>query len=204
MTNIYRDNKLEISPYGYGSFSGADMVVSILFPSSPPITIGECSTVTYSTLRDVKIVHTLGRINPRGFTKGQRIIAGTIIFTVFEQHAIHNIRSQIDYLRKLTRIKTDEVPPFDIVITAASEYGRASRAIIYGAVVLEEGMVMSVEDILTENTWTYIARDIDLFQSHDYYNSPWPSPAASIAFKEPTELGRFSVVEIRDRYIVNR
>ncbi len=202
--SVFTDNMLRIKPYGHGSFSGADMLVSILLPSSSPIAIGECSTVTYSTLRDVQEVRTLGRITVRGFAKGQRRVAGTIIFTLFEQHAVHNIRAEIDYLRQLTRLKSDEMPPFDIIITAASEYGRASRAVIYGAVVLEDGMVMSIEDILTENTWTYMARDIDLFRAHDYVNFSWPKSNPSTVFNDPRELGRFSVSEIRDRYITGR
>jgi hypothetical protein len=200
---LYSDNGLRIRPYGHGSFSGADMVVSVLFPSAKPVTVGECSTVSYSTLRDVQEVRTLGHITVRGFAKGQRRVAGTIIFTVFEQHAANNLKAEIDYLRKLGRLKTDELPPFDIIITAASEYGRAARLVIYGAVVLEEGMVMSVEDILTENTWTYMARDIELLKAHDYMTSPWPAVSASTAFNEPTEdMGHFSVSEIRDKYIL--
>lgn len=154
-------------PSGYGTFSGSDMVVSLVFPNSSPYAVGECSTVTYSTLRDVQEVRTLGRISVRGFTRGQRRVAGTIIFTVFEQHIVNNIKNHVAYLQSLSSIKSDELPPFDIIITFGSEYGRSARLVIYGAVVLEEGKVMSIEDLFTENTWTYLARDIRPMENLD-------------------------------------
>lgn len=184
-------------PEGYGTFSGTDALISLVFPAMPPVHLGECSTVTYSILRDVQEVRTMGRITVRGFTRGQRRVAGTIIFTVFEQHVVNNIKGQIDYMRSIGRLKTDELPPFDIVITTGTEYGRVGRIVIYGAVVFEEGKVVSVEDLFTENTWSYMARDISLMEKEPF-NTPLPStvlrpndrPTSTIRFGELQVLGR--------------
>lgn len=198
---LYQNNLIKAYPYGYGTFSGTDMIVSILLPGSKPYAVGECSTVSYSILRDLQEVRTLGRISVRGFARGQRRVAGTIIFTVFEQHMVNNFRLHVDYLRKIRRLKSDELPPFDIIITGATEYGRAARLVIYGATVYEEGKVISIEDLFTENVWSYMARDIELMEFNDYMTESMPPVAPGSAFNAPTELPRFQVSELRDRYI---
>lgn len=185
---------------GYGSFSGVDMIVSILLPGAQPVTVGECSTVSYSILRDLQEVRTLGRISVRGYARGQRRVAGTIIFTVLEQHQLNNLRAQVEYLNKIGRLKTDELPPFDIIITMASEYGRAARLVIYGATVYEEGKVMSIDDIITENVWSYMARDIILLEYNDYMSEPMFPVTNSTTFLNPTQLLKFSISELKDKY----
>jgi len=54
----------------------------------------------------------------------------------------------------------DQVPPFDIVIVAANEYGQAATMRIYGAEILNEGSGFSIDDIVIENQMTYVARTI--------------------------------------------
>lgn len=149
----------------YASFSGTDMVVSLVFPQCTPIVVGSANTVTYSIYRSVKPVTTLGRISMRGLAKGTRVVAGTIIFTMLDQNMVNNLKDRIEYLRGITRLKPDELPPFDIVITAANEYGHVGRMTIYGATVYEDGQTMSIQDMFTENVWSYQARDVMPFGS---------------------------------------
>jgi len=151
--------ELESLP-GYGTFSGTDMVISMVFPGCKPITLGQATTVSYSVLRDKNEVRTIGRITAKGFTKGGRRVAGQIIFTVFNRHIIEDIKEQIDYLKDIPRILMDELPPFDLIITLANEYGSSAFLVIYGITTLHEGKVFSVEDMMTENTFQYLARDI--------------------------------------------
>lgn len=193
---LYYDNMITIKPYGYGTFSGTDMIVSILLPGAQPIAVGECSTVSYSILRELQEVRTLGRISVRGYARGQRRVAGTIIFTVFEQHMVNNLKRQIDYMRKINRLKTDELPPFDIIITGATEYGRAARIVIYGATIYEEGKILSVEDIITENIWSYQARDIELMEFNDYTVEPMPYVQAGTVLNQPMDLPGFSAGDL--------
>jgi hypothetical protein len=54
----------------------------------------------------------------------------------------------------------DQVPPFDIVIVAANEYGNAASMRIYGVEILNEGSGFSIDDIVIENQMTYVARSI--------------------------------------------
>lgn len=54
----------------------------------------------------------------------------------------------------------DQVPPFDILITAANEYGHLSRMEIRGVEILNTGSGMSVDDITTDQSCTFVARSI--------------------------------------------
>jgi len=64
----------------------------------------------------------------------------------------------------------DQIPPFDIVLTAANEYGQVAIMTIWAVEILNEGSGMSIDDIVTEQEMTFIARRV----------SPW-SPAAEDA-----------------------
>ncbi len=54
----------------------------------------------------------------------------------------------------------DQIPPFDIVLTAANEYGQVAKMSILSAEVLNEGSGVSVDDIVTEQQMTFVAREI--------------------------------------------
>jgi hypothetical protein len=63
-----------------------------------------------------------------------------------------------------TAVLMDELPPFDINIVMRNEYGNGSILTISGIVIIDEGQVMSIEDLLTENTYSYMAMDISPLQ----------------------------------------
>lgn len=54
----------------------------------------------------------------------------------------------------------DQIPPFDITITAANEYGALMLQRIYGVEFLNEGYGISIDDIVSEVQYTYVCRDI--------------------------------------------
>jgi len=54
----------------------------------------------------------------------------------------------------------DQLPPFDIVIVAVNEYGKAATMRIYGVELLNEGSGFSVDDMRIENQQSYVARAI--------------------------------------------
>ena len=54
----------------------------------------------------------------------------------------------------------DQLPPFDVTIVAANEYGRAATMRIYGVEILNEGSGFSIDDIVIENQMTYVCRTI--------------------------------------------
>ena len=187
----------------YSSFSGCDIVASITIPkfATRPLVIGELQTISYSIHREKVPVRTLGRVNPRSFTYGQRTIAGSLIFTVFDSNLVHKIvriikesynanydPSSIDlYSERIDDIGNfsvmDEMPPFDITISLTNEYGKHSTLVIKGVVVVDEGQVMSIEDMITENTMSYMATDIQVLESKgkiastEAVRAPIPAPS---------------------------
>jgi len=54
----------------------------------------------------------------------------------------------------------DQVPPFDVVLTAANEYGQVAQMAILGVEILNEGSGMSIDDIVTEQSMTFVAREV--------------------------------------------
>lgn len=54
----------------------------------------------------------------------------------------------------------DQIPPFDVSITFANEYGQAATRAIYGVEILNEGSGASMDDIVIEETMTFIAREL--------------------------------------------
>jgi len=55
---------------------------------------------------------------------------------------------------------TDQIPPFDITLAAANEYGALAVMRILGVELLNEGYGISIDDIVSEQQHTYVARTI--------------------------------------------
>jgi hypothetical protein len=102
----------------------------------------------------------LGHTQPLGFTRGTRTIAGSMIFTVFNVYTFYRLQVLQDQLRQLHHPLADMMPPFDITITFLNEYGSMSKMRIYGITVIDEGVTLSIDDMLTESTLSYVARGI--------------------------------------------
>lgn len=51
----------------------------------------------------------------------------------------------------------DQIPPFDIVLSAANEYGALAVMKLLGVELMNSGYGVSVDDIVSEHSFTYIA-----------------------------------------------
>lgn len=143
----------------YNTYSGTDMIATLNIPGSPPKVFGELSSISYSIYREKYPVKTLGRITPKGFTRGTRTITGMLAFTVFDRSIVYRCMEEIR--AKGYRILMDEMPMFDVTISMANEYGSKSKLTIYGITTYTEGKVMNVSSISTENAYEFYALDID-------------------------------------------
>ena len=54
----------------------------------------------------------------------------------------------------------DEIPPFDITISFANEYGQKAVLVIYGVEILNEGSGYSIDSIIAEKACTFVARRV--------------------------------------------
>jgi hypothetical protein len=155
------------------SFTGADAVASLVLPvvgqngsftgEGDVVELGELQTLSYSIHRENSPVRILGHVNPRGFIKGGRTIAGSLIFTVFNEYAFYRIAQYRQFLSRKNGFfapLADMLPPFDIVISFFNEYGQAGKMKIFGVTIIDEGQTLSIDDLIIEQTYTYMARGI--------------------------------------------
>lgn len=178
-----------------GAFSGSDFLVTLLFPEAQPIILGHATTVTYSTYREVGDVRALGRVGIKGVARGTRTVAGTIILTMINQHWVNDVRQAVPYLSELPLIRPDELPLFDLAVTAANEYGQTAAMVIYGATFVDEGATLSVENLFSEMQQTYKAHDIRLFEA-----GAWRAQGASSRFMEAQPLPIYQQPAVRSVY----
>jgi len=55
----------------------------------------------------------------------------------------------------------DEIPPFDITVSFANEYGQNAVLVIYGVEILNEGTGFSIDNVTTEKACTFVARRVE-------------------------------------------
>lgn len=60
----------------------------------------------------------------------------------------------------LSAYYADQVPPFDITLAAANEYGDLAVMGIFGVEWLNEGWGISIDDLVSEKQYTYLARNV--------------------------------------------
>ena len=59
----------------------------------------------------------------------------------------------------------DQIPPFDITLAAANEYGALAVMRIFQVEILNEGYGVSIDDIVSEQQMTYVARQVINWQN---------------------------------------
>lgn len=161
---------------GYDSYSGCDIVVTArlatLNNSTKKLeekiyTLGSLQTLSVSTHQDKKPVRVIGSMNALDYTMGQRTIAGSLVFAVFDKHFATEMFNDLEKATGKTFFLPDELPAMDITITFANEYGRTSRMAIYGLRIINEGQVMSINDLYTENTYQFVATAMEPLKKYD-------------------------------------
>lgn len=172
----------DVSSAIYTSFSGADIKCAIyippqyvdpgfgaqadyMFSSGGALKIfAELQTITISSARTIDPVRVLGSAAPVGWTRGARTVAGSMIFTDIIRDAFANVlvKGRNDSGSKY-EFFVDQMPPFNIIITALNEYGmQATRALI-GITLVNYGTTYSIDDLITESTYSYVARTVTPF-----------------------------------------
>lgn len=144
----------------YNSYSGTDILAEIILPGEQPLILGELQTISYSIHRENTPVRFLGHVNPVGFVRGPRTLAGSLIFTVFNQYAFYRLAEYQQALNSGLYPLADMLPMFDVAISFANEFGAMSQMRIYGITIIDEGQTMSVDDLITEQTYTWIGQGI--------------------------------------------
>ena len=172
--------KINNNYFGCNSYSGADMVAMMTISngsSKGSYTLGSLQTLSVSTNMQRSPIRSIGNINAKDYVMGPRTIAGSLVFAVFDKHFAYEAMEAIQGEIGTYTFLADELPPFDITVTMANEYGKTSKLVIYGVRLINEGQVMSINDIYIENTYQFVAKD------YDYLNDK--TGASSEFFYEP-------------------
>jgi hypothetical protein len=145
----------------YHSFSGCDIRAIVYdYRLQKYHELANIQTLSYNVFREKLPVRSLGTTHAKGYTLGPRTIAGSLIFTVFNKSVLGEFLALSDKeveANAWAPVLVDQIPRFDIVLLFASEYNYVSSMVIYNCMVLNEGQVMSVEDLITENTCQFVA-----------------------------------------------
>ena len=183
------------------SFSGADVKAYATIPyvhfkngtfngggdhQLPPLVrLHDLQTISISVYREKSPVRALGHRNVRGFSRGGRTIAGSLIFALIDEHPLQTLLDTWVYEYSYDigywdgHNFPDQIPPFNIHLVYAAElpsaidpklnYRKESPTPAFGTINIlgvdftNDGMVTSIEDLLTENTYQYMARDLHIF-----------------------------------------
>lgn len=142
--------------------------------SSNTVTLATLQTISVQSYRDKPPVRALGHTYVKSYGRGQRTIGGSCIFTTFNEHALsYLIRELGDSSHynpgerdiDLTTLLPDQLPPLDLTIRFANEYGSLSDRRLYGVEFFSDGDVYSIEDLISENTMNFVCKDADVMTS---------------------------------------
>ena len=153
---------------GTQTYTGTDILIMI--ESADPAPDGrryakqllEATTITVSIHREVAPVRAGGYINPKGFALGKRTIAGTLIVTQFTLDVFYSFLQSLnltDGSKDTVFTKMDQLPPFNVTMIFTNELGYASQRKLLGLKFVTDGIVYSIQDMLTEQTLSYMALD---------------------------------------------
>lgn len=125
--------------------------------------VANLQTLSISSVRSTSPVRVLGQAQPKAFTSGARTVAGSMIFAMIARDAFLEIfrRSKFENMRET--FYTDMLPPFSIFITGQNEYGQIGRQVIDGVRLTNFGTTYSIDDLYTEQTYTYVAEYVSPF-----------------------------------------
>lgn len=123
----------------------------------PIVELGSLHSITYSSFREKTAIRTLGRVSAKGYVRGQRTVAGSMNFIVFQSHEL------MDFLRGKDQDEIgllDQLPKFNLMLLMINEYGGASILHLFGVTISTEAMQASVDDLALINSVTFYAEDI--------------------------------------------
>lgn len=107
---------------------------------------------------------------------------GTVTNTVQQNHAGKNVNvpQGFSLINRQNILYADTLPPLDIVMTFANEYGQAAFQKIYDLDFLNEGSGVSVDSIVMEREMSWIARRISSIMTGVYNSSEGQMNAKNI------------------------
>lgn len=179
--NAYANSDLGTKP---ATFSGSDINVMVstteleriangILETHPGrlIKIGSLQTISISSRRTVDPARTLGRAMPVQYTKGPRTIAGSLIFTDINYEELARILEtgwDFNNERWDGGLFIDQIKEFNIHIPCMNEHGQMAWRYVHGVTIGNYGTTYSIDNMLTESTYTYVAKWVSPLLPWDY------------------------------------
>lgn len=189
----------------YNSFGGTDILATFA-----GVRVGELQGISFTVSREKAPIYTMGNPDPRGFSRGKRGIAGSLVIATFDRSALLDAlttRGRGTFISNMDQISQekrrfmkgpntgtssgltgndavssigtgvavpttawypDQLPPFSIVINAINEYGHRASMAIHGVEILNSGSGMSIDDIMMDESMTFVATEIIPWKPEPY------------------------------------
>mgnify|MGYP001564868458 CR=1 FL=1 len=165
------------------SYSGVDIIAiakisNVQTNKTKYFNLGNIQTISISTHRDTVPVRTLGFDRPKKYKQGTKSTSGSLVFTkvnysewdlMIAENATLALADSRGYQAP------DAVPEFDMLLFKGTEYPDMTRlktgrehAHIKNMTLMTSGTVLSIHDVLTEQTFNYVALEFKDFNMHDY------------------------------------
>ncbi len=122
--------------------------------------LGSIATISYSMFREKFAVRSLGTTSAKSYTRGPRTIAGTMIFTVFNDFEFDRM---LQYFKKNYAIEArllDQLPSFNLMLVFSNEYGSTSILNMFDLEFNSEGQSQSIDDLTINKSLNFYARDL--------------------------------------------
>lgn len=154
LSHVNRGRSLQTSSGGQdkdpmAGFVGIDSIVREL---------GSLKGINYSSFREKIAVRGLGRVHAKGYTRGQRTIAGTLAFTVLQTHELLNFADASK--GEGYHAMLDQIEPFHMLLLFGNEYGSMSSLHLFNVDIGTESQDMSIGDLETTNVMNFYATDM--------------------------------------------
>lgn len=157
------------------SYSGADCRVYVSEENGKVFSLRSLATASVSVHEAKAPVRVLGRRSVVGFTESIRTIAGSLVFVLVNDHPLAHLENQKIYNKNWSKDR-----PFDpsrqlstllnpinlyfVYKTEISKQNSQGEMLIKGVRFINEGIVTSVNDMVTEIVMQFVAEDIVPFE----------------------------------------
>jgi len=165
MIEVANDGTNTTNPTGLSTTANSNNVSQqgISKPARQAKQLVELTTITVSVHRVKSPAVACGYINAKGWARGRRTIAGTLVMTKFTTDVLYSFLNSgaftSDLSKDTTYMKVDQLPPFNLTLLFADEYGNTSSQRLLGVELVTSGDVYSIQDMLSEQTVSYVAAD---------------------------------------------
>lgn len=191
----------------YNAIPGTCVRVLLEFPDytinskTAIIVLDDVMTLSYSSHRVKAPVNLIGRTNVAGYGLGNRVVAGTMVRSVFTTDKLTEFQTQV-YLEDQENIKNrllgidnslpsglpmedqisimqDDLTAFNIHAYAITEettlvdskYSASERfETITGCTIMNTGQIFSIQDLITESTFSFQAKAVRASTNITNYN----------------------------------